>query len=44
MNNAEQLLIVLKREVHLHLGVRGQSEERQLCFLNGEHHARLCEF
>ena len=27
-----------------HLGGRGQSEERQLCFLDGEHHARLCEF
>ena len=43
MKNVKQLKarFVMKAP---HLGGRGQSEERQLCFLNGEHHARLCEF
>ena len=43
MKNVKQLKarFVMKAP---HLGGRGQSEERQLCFFNGEHHARLCEF
>ena len=45
MKNVKQLFIVSENCYQdPHSGGRGQSEEGQLCFLNGEHHARLCEF